>query len=391
MLDDIIDIRLVPAWDSPSVRPILIHSIQDAQMLHAAIAYWTVDFALFGPPLAQRISPLNGFLCIDLHMPTDIDALAKLVRNGAHVRLYCEDIATYRADGKLEPWFLLHTKMLLFWRRDKTAELWVGSHNWTNRALMGLNLESSLVVRMKDSSSLFFEAAEYLQKIKTICEVFDLAKIEFYKELQKAIKEGTAPVIMLEATGADCLSGLEITIFGTDDRDLKELGTVRRKVYLSATETTGSDAEFVYPARISQAGELNSSNPAAGRIDFSPRRYAFRVGRRFPELLPKGAVTQSVMDNARYYVTLELGEQDTTVKFDYPRARRASWESTHEQESPLLRRLAPEELSLIFRGSEPRVKVPVEIQEEPSRALTLYERRNLDELPFLTRRVVRRR
>ena len=90
-------------------------------------------------------------------------------------------------------------------------------------------------------------------------------------------------------------------------------------------------------------------------------------------------------------MTLELGVQDTTVSFDYPRAKTASWETTDEQLSPLLRRLAAEERSLIFRGREPRVKVPVQIQEESSRALTLYERRNVTELPFLTRRVVRRR
>jgi hypothetical protein len=59
-------------------------------------------------------------------------------------------------------------------------------------------------------------------------------------------------------------------------------------------------------------------------------------------------------------------EQDTTVSFDYPRVRTASWEVTDEQQSPLLRRLASDERSLIFRGSEPRVKVPVQIREESS-------------------------
>ena len=68
--------------------------------------------------------------------------------------------------------------MLLFWSRNNPAELWVGSHNWTNRAIFGLNVEASLVVELRDSSRLFCDAAEYLQKIKGICEVFDLSKIE---------------------------------------------------------------------------------------------------------------------------------------------------------------------------------------------------------------------
>jgi len=344
---------------------------------------------MFGHPLVERISPPDGFVCVDLHMPTDIDALAALVRDGAHVRLFCEDITTYRADGKKELPFLLHTKFLLFLNRDKTAELWVGSHNWTNRALIGLNIESSLVIQMKDSSRLFFEAVEYLDKVKNVCEVFDLNRVEFYKELQQNIDERTVPVIEVEASTADSLSGMEISIFGTDDQDLKELGTVRRKVFLSATENDGSESEFVYPARIVQTGELNSANPASGRLDFSPRRYAFRSGRRLPELLQKSNVGRNLVNSARYYVTLQLAEPDNSLKFEYPRGRSATWEITDEERSPLIRRLGAADLALLFRGREPRLKMPVQAKFE-STALTLYERRSMPERNFLTRRVLRR-
>jgi hypothetical protein len=390
MIEDILDIKLLPVWNSPSVRPTLSRCIQQSQLLQAAIAYWTVDGSVFGRPLVERISPPNGFLCADLHMPTDIDALAALVRNGAHVRLFCEDITTYRADGKKEPPFLLHTKFLLFLKRDKTAELWVGSHNWTNRALMGLNIESSLVIQMRDSARLFFEAVEYLEKVKSVCEVFDLNKVEFYKELQRNIDERTVPVIEVEASGANGLSGMEISIFGTNDQDLKELGTVHRKVFLSATENDRSEAEFVYPARIIQAGELNSANPSAGRLDFSPRRYAFRSGRRLPELLQKSNVSRSLVDSAKYYVTLQLGAPDNSLKFDYPRGKSATWEVTEEERSPLIRRLASDDLAVLFRGREPRLKLPVRTESESS-ALTLYEKRNMPERSFLTRRVLKKR
>jgi hypothetical protein len=359
-------------------------------LLQASIAYWTIDPAVFGAVLTKRILPPNGFLCVDLHRPTDIDALAALVRNQADVRLYCEDITTYGADGRKEPPYLLHTKMLLFWSKSSPAELWVGSHNWTNRAIFGLNVESSLVVELRDSSRLFCDAAEYLQKIKGICEVFDLSKIDFYKELQKSTEESTVPVIEVEAVEAKELAGSEISIFGTDDKDLKELGTVRRKVYLSATETDGSEREYVYPARISQVGELNSSNPSAGQISFSPRRHAFRVGRRFPALLPKAVVTSAVLASAKYYVTLELSEPDAGVRFEYPRSRTASWETRDEEQSPLIRRLGTAELARLFRDREPRVKQPVVIEPE-SRALTLYDRRNATELRFVSKRVIVRK
>ncbi|MHB8655833.1 MAG: hypothetical protein ACYDA9_18370 [Terriglobia bacterium] len=250
-----------------------------------------------------------------------------------------------------------------------------------------MNIESSFVVKLRDSSPLFYEAAEYLQKIKNVCEEFDLSRIEFYKELQRNIDERTVPVIEVEARAAGTLGGSEISIFGTHDEDLKELGTVRRKVYLSATETDSAEEEFVYPAKITQVGELNSSNPLAGKVAFSPRRYAYRAGRKFAALLPAGDISPDVLKNSKYYVTLELNVQDENVSFDYPRTRTAAWEVTDEGQSPLIRRLDGSAMSSLFRSKEPRVKHPVRIEQE-SQALTLYERRNAPERRLLTKRVV---
>lgn len=390
MIDGILDIKIVPSWDGPNVRPALVSAIADSQLLQASIAYWTINGVLFDAALIQRLSPPNGFLCVDIHMPTDIDALASLVQKGADVRIFCQDIATYRADGKKEPPHLLHTKLLLFWAKDKPAELWVGSHNWTTRALTGLNVESSLVVRLKDSCQLFCDAAEYLQKIKSICEVFDLNRVDYYKQLQMRVEEKTVPVIEVEASGAGSLHGMEISIFGTDGRDLRELGTVRRTVYLSATENDSQEAEYVYPAKITQVGELNSANPGAGQIQLSPRRYAFRVGRKFPELLTRSEVTSNVLQQAQYYVTLELQAPEKTISFEYPRTKTGSWEVTTETESPLIRRLQPDELATVFRGRRPTLKLPVQIQPVAEQALTLSERRNLIERSFLTKRIIRR-
>jgi hypothetical protein len=91
--------------------------------------------------------------------------------------------------------------------------------------------------------------AEYLQKIKGICEVFDLSRVDFYKDIQKNIEERTVPVIEVEAIAAGALSGLEISIFGTDDKDLKELGTVGKKVFLSATEPDHNETEYIVSVR----------------------------------------------------------------------------------------------------------------------------------------------
>jgi hypothetical protein len=208
-------------------------------------------------------------------VPTEVDALAGIAKQGAHVCIYYEDIPTY-IQGRKEPPCLLHSKMLLFWAKDRTAELWVGSHNWTNRAIFGLNVEASLIVRLKDSSSLFAAAAEYLSKMKSISEPFDLGRVDVYKDMQRKMSQGLFPVIELEAEDGGSVGDATIAVFGTDSAELRRLGTVRRDVNVALFDPN-SDEQFVYPATILHSGLLSASHASAGGISFSPRRYAFGI------------------------------------------------------------------------------------------------------------------
>jgi hypothetical protein len=391
MDDGILEVKLLPKWDSPSIRSALEASLSKSTLLQAAVAFWTVSDDLLRNRISPTLGHKSGFLCVDLHPPTDIDALAELVRSGAHVSIFCEEIATYTDNNHKEPPCLLHPKMLLFWSSDGTAELWVGSHNWTNRAILGLNVEASVVLKMMANSPLFYEAAGYLQKIKGICEGFDLSKIEVYKRLQKNMNQRAVPVIELMATQADQLARMEITIFGDDLRDLDEFGKFRKEVYLSAIESFSSASEHVYLAEVRQVGELNSLNRSAGSVSFSPRRHAFRIGRRLPELQPFGAIDSSSQMNARYFVTLQLQQKTPDIEFASPTSRAVSWETVDMDASPLIRRLGGDERALLFRTRVPRLKRPAVIEPRSSFGLTLYEQRSSSERTFLTKRVIKDR
>lgn len=198
----ILDVKLVPAWNSPSIQNSLRHSLASFEILQAGVAYWTINHKIFGDHLTQILSHRDSFVCIDLHPPTDVDSLAALAATKCHVYLYCEDIATFSDWGQKEPPYLVHAKLLLFWSNDRTAELWVGSHNWTNRAIYGLNIESSLVVKLQDNSRLFVDVLDYLGNIRAICEEFDPAKIDFYKQLQRNMSNRADSVIELEGKHA---------------------------------------------------------------------------------------------------------------------------------------------------------------------------------------------
>jgi hypothetical protein len=348
MDNDILDIRILPPWSPSSVLRKLTSTISKSQILQAGIAYWTINDDIFGPQLARALSDPSSFLCVDLHAPTEIDALEALVKKGARIYWFCWDIPTYTDSGRRDPPRLLHTKMLLFWGPDRTMELWIGSHNWTNRALAGLNIECSIVVRARDTSSLCADAAHYLHNIKQICNQFDPAKVDFYKQIQHKTKKEIAAFIDLEGKDAKSLGNLTIALFVTDQRDERELDTVGSDVYLKVIDSD-STQEYHYPAQILHAGRLSAPDPSAGGIFFTPRRYAFRRGRRFPVLLPEQEIGFDVLNETNYFVTLKIKAVDTTIVTEETSAKTAAWVDVPEEENVIFRRLDPEARNLLFR------------------------------------------
>ena len=395
MDDGILEIKLLPAWSPSSVQAVLKSALSRSQFLQAAVAYWTVNDNMCGPSLPTALRDDNGFLCVDLHPPTDIDALAALARKGARIYLFCEEITTPDMGRKERP-HLLHTKMLLFWLKDQTVELWVGSHNWTNRAIAGLNIECSIVVKGRNSSILFADAAQYLHKIKQVSIQFDLSKVDFYKQAQRNLTQPTTPVIELEGKNAAALGNITFALFGTDAQDLKELGTVGRDVYVSVFDSDSTEA-YLYPASILHSGRLSASHRSAGGISFSPRRYAFRRGHRFPVLLPENEVGTDVLTSAEYFVTLSLQSIDDSVIAEHVPPKTPSWIEVSEDLSPVLQRLDRSAKNLLFGGRHPQPKRPwfeaevSQSEDETSRELTLAERRSLPELSLVTRRILRRK
>lgn len=273
-----------------------------------------------------------------------------------------------------------------FWSKDGTAELWVGSHNWTKRAILGLNVEASLVVRLKDSSPLFAAATEYLSRMKRIAEPFDVAKVDFYKALQRRMANGLTPAMELEAEDGASVGDTTITVFGTDRTELRRLGTVRTEVHVALLDPR-SEAQFLYPATILHSGLLSASDASAGGISFSPRRCAYRKGRQFAMLQPSGPIEPAVLNTAEYFVTVRLGVPEPSLVAEYPASRAAMLEEVSDEVSPLLSRLDADARALLFGGREVRVKRPAVAPDE-ERPLTVAARRILSEHPLVSMRVL---
>jgi hypothetical protein len=83
----ITEVELVPPFDDRVVAHRLQASLQTSTTLRAAVAYWCVGPKELGPNLVPRLGG-DGFLCADIHLPTDIDRLCQMVSGGANVYLY---------------------------------------------------------------------------------------------------------------------------------------------------------------------------------------------------------------------------------------------------------------------------------------------------------------
>lgn len=180
------------------------------------------------------------------------------------------------------------------------------------------------LIRARDSAAVCSDAAQYLEKIKQFSQKFDLSKIDFYKQGQRNMTQRTTPVIELEGTCAAGLSNITLEFFGTDAGELQDVPPAGRDVYACVADSETAE-EYLYPANVLHTGLLGASHQSAGGISFSPRRHAFRRGRKFSVLQPEGDIGRDVLASAAYFATLNLYGLDTSVTAEQVTAKTAAW------------------------------------------------------------------
>jgi len=380
-------IEFLPPWQPPSVLTRIAATVASCQSLRASVAYWTISGQEVSSHLPAKLAAPSGYLCADLHSPTDIDRLADLVRAGADVHLYCEKIK-----GIPDARHLLHAKLLLFDGPDEKAELWVGSHNWTRAALGGLNVEASLLVQVRKACSLYVEAFALLEKIRSVCEQFDLRRIDYYKWLQgessSAEEDETIWSLELYGKNAGSLEHTTVALFGEDERDLIRVRPLA-PIMVTVFDVDGG-AAFNYSGRIFHNGPLERFNPAAGGLTLTRRRHAVRRGRQIPLLSDVKDIDPQVMKTSRYFISVHLETLDKdVVAYDLPRASEA-WSKAALEMSPLVRRLSATERKYVFQNRAVGLFRPGHPEEVVPQLALVGTRLGSDERPLLLKKIFRR-
>ncbi len=278
---------------------------REFSVIKAAVAYWCFPQERLSPEFVRGICAYGGYLCCDYHLPTSITVLTRLKSVGANVYLYLYNLVgrTEVPDSKGVPDHLMHSKILIFEHgsQDECA-IWIGSHNGTARALMGINFECALVVRCSKQSDLYRGVLCHLDAIRARCTEFDLRDVEYYRSLQQQPDGLVTCIEVYTEAGLQPAPGEELSLFGTNSEDFTPLRSVDRDGVLSVTDRS-SGVEHLFTVQITQSGRLNPENPRA--VALSRRRYAFHEN-SLPELKPEGAIPRQVYLRSKFFVTLRV-------------------------------------------------------------------------------------
>ena len=348
-------LRLIPPPGDADVLDMLHLALHRSSCLRAAVAYTSgyedIDIGL----LANRTGG-RGFLCVDIRKPTNLDWLWAVHEAGGIVLLNLRHPVDGYGEPKL-PEGLLHSKTLLFDRDDGTAEAWVGSHNWSKRALVGPNFETSLIAELRRGIPLYLEFQEALSWIASVCEHFDPNLMDLYRQLQgeDTSDDEKGYLLSLYSDTVDDLESEAVTVFGTNREDLRGLPDVGSNLRVELTELGKDESKTLYDSTVLHRGLLGGSEHLAGGLSFAARRYAFRQERRRAQLHDKSSPPEGVVERAAYFVTVEITGQAVGLEV-HPLKKPQVWQKTSND--PLLARMRPERRDRGRSRSPACVRVP---------------------------------
>ncbi len=123
----------------------------------------------------------QSYFCTDIStIATNIDAIDSYANYGCHFYVF-----SYKLSLKLDETssMLQHSKMILIKKGDK-AIIYIGSHNFTNRALAGLNIEHTIRIETNYNSEIANQFEYAIEQIRMNSLLFDPNQKERYKLLQ---------------------------------------------------------------------------------------------------------------------------------------------------------------------------------------------------------------
>ncbi len=103
-----------------------------------------------------------------------------------------------------------HSKIVVIEYGDGKAAVVIGSHNWTENALCGINMEAAVILRGQANEPVVVEARRHIAECAARSEPFDPNRLRYYQTIQSKLHAGPATADFDNFAGFEPLDALII-------------------------------------------------------------------------------------------------------------------------------------------------------------------------------------
>lgn len=179
-------IEFIDAYPFEELQPTLERLCTGARRIDAAVAFVTKHGTETLLKLLRQPSPPQVRLVVSVRFPTDIGALCRLeprLNGNLFIHTGYQLPEEEHADrGQF------HSKVVLIETNATERSILVGSHNWTECGLRGVNIEAGVHIRCNEGDDIVRQVRSHIAGCIGRSERFDPTRERFYRTVQDALR-----------------------------------------------------------------------------------------------------------------------------------------------------------------------------------------------------------
>jgi hypothetical protein len=195
------DVQFFDAYPFAEMGARMRELFRGARRVEAAMAFVTRHGVERWLELFQQSKPPEARLVVSVRFPTDLAALCRLEpRMSGNLFIHTGYLEPHEQNAERGQF---HSKLVLIDYVDGESAVVVGSHNWTENALCGINLEAGVILRGQTDEPAIAQARRHIAECAARSELFDPGRLRYYQTIQSKLHLGPA------STDSDDLAGFE--------------------------------------------------------------------------------------------------------------------------------------------------------------------------------------
>lgn len=201
-------VELFDSYPHSAFEPKLRSLVASATRLDAAIAFVTPGGTAVLREFLRRAEPGSARLVASVRYPTNILHLADLAERMPDNVFIHTGFKTPEEEKADRGQF--HSKIALIEYPDERRCIVVGSHNWTENALAGHNLEAATIIHCEASDPIVEQVRTHIEMCVHRSEPFDPSRVRFYQTVQRDLHPSKPPAVSEDFPGFEPLDALVI-------------------------------------------------------------------------------------------------------------------------------------------------------------------------------------